>query len=237
MLDFLAYLEFERGLSRNTLEAYRSDLLQFGRTCDAAARRRRGRPRRSRGFLSALADGAERAATGRRGHARSARRRACARSTVICGARGRSRTTRPPSCAGRARPRACRGAHARTRSPSCSARRRAPAAGAARPGAARAALRLRSARVGGGRAASSSDVDLEEELLRARGKGSKERLVPIGREAVAALRAYSRAGGRRWSVYSPERSPVREPPRRRLSRQGLYKIVQGYAAARASATG
>ena len=31
LLDFLAYLEFERGLSRNTLEAYRSDLLQFGR--------------------------------------------------------------------------------------------------------------------------------------------------------------------------------------------------------------
>src|SRR3954465_8856847 len=29
-LDFLAYLEFERGLSRNTLEAYRSDLLQLG---------------------------------------------------------------------------------------------------------------------------------------------------------------------------------------------------------------
>ena len=30
MLDFLAYLEFERGLSRNTLEAYRGDLQQFG---------------------------------------------------------------------------------------------------------------------------------------------------------------------------------------------------------------
>src|SRR3954453_22397513 len=30
LLDFLAYLEFERGLSRNTLDAYRSDLLQFG---------------------------------------------------------------------------------------------------------------------------------------------------------------------------------------------------------------
>src|SRR5436309_266080 len=29
-LDFLAYLELERGLSRNTLEAYRSDLQQFG---------------------------------------------------------------------------------------------------------------------------------------------------------------------------------------------------------------
>src|SRR4051812_47015425 len=30
VLDFLAYLEFERGLSRNTLEASRSDLLQLG---------------------------------------------------------------------------------------------------------------------------------------------------------------------------------------------------------------
>src|SRR5947209_16381230 len=29
-LEFLAYLELERGLSRNTLEAYRSDLHQFG---------------------------------------------------------------------------------------------------------------------------------------------------------------------------------------------------------------
>jgi integrase/recombinase XerD len=37
VLDFLAYLEFERGLSRNTLEAYRSDLLQLG-----AFLRRRG---------------------------------------------------------------------------------------------------------------------------------------------------------------------------------------------------
>jgi integrase/recombinase XerD len=31
VLDFLAYLEFERGLSRNTLEAYRGDLMQLGR--------------------------------------------------------------------------------------------------------------------------------------------------------------------------------------------------------------
>ena len=35
-LDFLAYLELERGLSRNTLEAYRSDLLQFGGSCSGA---------------------------------------------------------------------------------------------------------------------------------------------------------------------------------------------------------
>jgi integrase/recombinase XerD len=30
VLDFLAYLELERGLSRNTLGAYRTDLMQFG---------------------------------------------------------------------------------------------------------------------------------------------------------------------------------------------------------------
>ncbi len=30
LLDFLAYLEFERGLARNTLSAYRTDLLQYG---------------------------------------------------------------------------------------------------------------------------------------------------------------------------------------------------------------
>src|SRR3954451_20923729 len=36
VLDFLAELEFERGLSRNTLEAYRSDLLQFGQWLERA---------------------------------------------------------------------------------------------------------------------------------------------------------------------------------------------------------
>ena len=30
VLDFLAHLELERGMSRNTLQSYRSDLLQFG---------------------------------------------------------------------------------------------------------------------------------------------------------------------------------------------------------------
>ena len=58
MLDFLAYLEFERGLSRNTLEAYRSDLLQFGHflvrhDLDATAL---GHPELAR-FLSELAAG------------------------------------------------------------------------------------------------------------------------------------------------------------------------------------
>ena len=47
VLDFLSYLELERGLSRNTLNAYRTDLLQYGEFLAAhepRRARRRGRP-------------------------------------------------------------------------------------------------------------------------------------------------------------------------------------------------
>ena len=58
MLDFLAHLEFERGLARNTLTAYRSDLLQFG---TFLAKRHRGATEAERtdiaDFLADLATG------------------------------------------------------------------------------------------------------------------------------------------------------------------------------------
>ena len=38
------------------------------------------------------------------------------------------------------------------------------------------------------------DLDLDAGVLRARGKGSKERIVPIGREALSAVRAYLERG-------------------------------------------
>src|SRR4051795_9961565 len=56
VLDFLAELEFERGLSRNTLEAYRSDLLQFGQWLErAGADATEAQHTQLAGFLSELA--------------------------------------------------------------------------------------------------------------------------------------------------------------------------------------
>jgi integrase/recombinase XerD len=75
----------------------------------------------------------------------------------------------------------------------------------------------------------AGDVDLDEGMLRACGKGSKERLVPIGRQAVGALRAYEQRGRPALVGHKTE---VRLFVNRRgggLTRQGLYKIVQGYA--------
>ena len=39
-----------------------------------------------------------------------------------------------------------------------------------------------------------TDVDLRRGFVRARGKGSKERIVPLGREAASALRRYLQRG-------------------------------------------
>jgi integrase/recombinase XerD len=74
-----------------------------------------------------------------------------------------------------------------------------------------------------------ADVDLEEGILCARGKGSKERLVPIGSQAVAALRAYCRSGRPALLSARPESRLFVNRRGTRLTRQGLYKIVQGHA--------
>jgi integrase/recombinase XerD len=74
-----------------------------------------------------------------------------------------------------------------------------------------------------------ADVDLHEGFLRARGKGSKERLVPLGRQAIAAINGYLRGG--RPKLVGERQEPqlfvnFRGGP---LTRQGLYKIVQRHA--------
>src|ERR1700710_2889713 len=74
-----------------------------------------------------------------------------------------------------------------------------------------------------------ADIEMEEGFLRARGKGSKERLVPLGRQAIAAINAYLRGG--RPKLIGERHEPklfvnFRGGP---LTRQGLYKIVQRHA--------
>jgi integrase/recombinase XerD len=73
------------------------------------------------------------------------------------------------------------------------------------------------------------DVDLDAGLLRARGKGDKERLVPIGREAVGALRAYVTRGRERLVGARDESRLFVNHRGGGLTRQGLYKIVQRHA--------
>jgi integrase/recombinase XerD len=79
------------------------------------------------------------------------------------------------------------------------------------------------------------DVTLDDELLRVLGKGSKERIVPIGRSAGAALAAYLGEGRPALQPSVPRR---RADPQAvflnarggRISRQACWKIVRNAAA-------
>jgi integrase/recombinase XerD len=72
-------------------------------------------------------------------------------------------------------------------------------------------------------------VDEQEGMLRARGKGSKERLVPIGREALVALRVYLRRGRPAMVGLKPEACVFVNTRGSALTRQGLYRIIQLHA--------
>jgi integrase/recombinase XerD len=229
ILDFLAYLELERGLSRNTLEAYRSDLLQFSefleRSALSLAETRHGD---IAGFLSGLAaGGAERppvaAATlsrkvaALRSFYRHLRREGVLEHDPTAELRGPRKTRTLPRVLSRDEVgrllSAPRGLHPR----------------AVRDRALLEVMYACGLRASEAIGLELADLDLEEGVLRARGKGSKERLVPIGSQAVAALRAYCH--GARLELLGPRPESRLFVNRRgtRLTRQGLYKIVQGHA--------
>src|SRR5215217_5949881 len=180
VLDFLAHLEFERGLSRNTLAAYRTDLLQFGRFLA------------ERGRDATRADPAARLETPRRGK----------KLPEVLGYGEVQRLLAQP-----------RGDDPVTLRD-------------------RALLELMYA--SGLRASETislevSDVDLEHGIVRARGKGSKERLVPIGGKAIAALRVYLRSARGQLARVPEERKLFVNFRGGPLTRQGLYKIVLRHA--------
>jgi integrase/recombinase XerD len=239
ILDFLAYLDLERGLSRNTLEAYRSDLLQFGEFLDrrglSALEARHGD---LAAFLSELADGpapVAAATLGRkvaclRSFYRHLRREGAIEHDPTAELRGPRKSQRLPRVLSRDEvARLLRGPKGTD------------------PRALRDRALLETMYACGLRASEAvglelQDVDLEEGMVRARGKGSKERLVPIGSAAVAALQAYCRRGRPALLAAGIDRPKLvgaaaagaggRLFLNRRgygLTRQGLYKIVQGHA--------
>jgi integrase/recombinase XerD len=238
MLDFLAYLELERGLSRNTLQAYRSDLLQYGAFLD-----RRGlsvldvRHGDLAAFLSELAEPpapAAAATLGRkvaclRSFYRHLRREGTIEHDPTAELRGPRKSQRLPRVL--SRDEVARLLREPKGTDPCALRDRAL---------------LETMYACGLRASEAiglelGDVDLREGVLCARGKGSKERLVPIGRQAAAALGSYCRRGrpallaaaaGRPASGPASAKDGGRLFLNRRgsgLTRQGLYKIVQGHA--------
>ncbi len=74
-----------------------------------------------------------------------------------------------------------------------------------------------------------NQVDLESRVLLARGKGNKERLVPIGTPAVEAMKAW--LAGPREQVLRLRRSRdlFVTPRGRRMTRQGFWKLLGRYA--------
>ena len=81
---------------------------------------------------------------------------------------------------------------------------------------------------------SLADISLDDSVLRAFGKGSKERIVPIGRWAREALVEWLAASGRgamtptRWARRGDAEAVFLNKRGGRLSRQGAWMIVRHY---------
>jgi integrase/recombinase XerD len=231
ILDFLGYLELERGLSRNTLEAYRSDLLQYGeflagRGLDPVAVEHADLA----AFVSELAEGID----GRRAVAPATLQRkiACLRSFY--------RHLRRDQVIERDPTAELRGPRRSKRLPRVLSRDEVRHLIEQPRGSSPADLRdralLETMYACGLRASEAiglelSDLDLESGVLRARGKGSKERIIPIGTKAIAALHAYRDRGRPRLVGIRDERRLFVNLRGGGLSRQGLYKIIQRHARA------
>ena len=228
VLDFLAYLEFERGLSLNTLEAYRSDLLQFGRFLDARdATITEADTNDLSDFLTGLATGDGRSPAS---PATIHRKTACLRSFYRHLRREGILDTDPTANLVSPR-RSQKLPHVLSRG---EVTKLLDQPRGTDPSALRDRALLELMYASGLRASEVTgldvgDVDLEDLVLRARGKGSKERLVPVGRAAVDALQRYL-ARGRPALVGAREETRLFVNFRGgRLTRQGLYKIVRRHA--------
>ena len=230
VFDFLAYLEFERGLSRNTLEAYRSDVLQFGRFLDGRENDAvTAEPADVSDFLADLSRGGE----GGRAPASPAtvhRKAACLRSFYRHLRREGVRDSDPTTAIssprrGQRMPKVLNRAEVQTllTQPHGS-----------EPTALRDRALLELMYACGLRASEAigmnlRDLDMESGVLRARGKGARERTVPVGRAAIDAVRVYTERGRPALLRGRPEAKLFVNFRGEPLTRQGLYKIVRRHA--------
>ena len=76
-----------------------------------------------------------------------------------------------------------------------------------------------------------NQVDLESRVVLARGKGSKERLVPLGAPAAEAVRRWLAGPRERMLRGRRSRDLFVTPRGRRMSRQGFWKLIGRYARA------
>ena len=229
VLDFLSYLEFERGLSRNTLEAYRGDLLQLGRyleehhlsALDAS-------PGEISDFLTHLAagDNDHRPVSPATIHRKSA----CLRSFYRHLRREGLRESDPTATLSAPR-RSRKLPQVLTRG---EVEKLLSQPDGTEPHALRDRALLELMYASGLRASEAiglelGDIDLDERVLRARGKGSKERIVPIGQAAVRAVNIYLERGRPKLVKNRPEVHLFVNFRGGQLTRQGLYKIVRRHA--------
>jgi integrase/recombinase XerD len=74
-----------------------------------------------------------------------------------------------------------------------------------------------------------SGLHLAEGWIKVRGKGGKERLIPLGEQAIAGLRAYL-SGARERLLRGQRTTQVFVSGRRAgMTRQGFWKLLRGYA--------
>lgn len=231
LLDFLAHLELERGLSRHTLEAYRTDLLQYGNYLgehDLDPLKVKAGDLLT--YVATLADG-----EGDRppGTPATVRRKTAALRSFYRHLR-REELLHDDPTAGIITPKRARRLPKVLEYPEVERLLKAPRGN--EPTAVRDRAILEVMYACGLRASETiglewTDIDLEEAVLRAHGKGAKQRLVPLGRQAAAALTAYMRSARPALAGNGESAALFLNYRGRPLSRQGLYKIVRTHARA------
>ena len=229
VLDFLAHLELERGMARNTLQSYRSDLLQFGAFLIQRGRgaERRASRRDVADFLTELARGngrppattstIQRKAAALRSFYRHLRREGVRESDPTAQLTPPRKSRKLPRVLGRAE-----------------VQRLLEQPKGTDPIALRDRALLELMYACGLRASETIDldmdqVDLVDHVVLARGKGSKERLVPVGRTAARAVATTCAAAARNSSASAAETRLFVNFRGGPLTRQGLYKIIGRHA--------